>query len=53
MPDGALMDYLVRCPDADRLGLVCFPAVVFDSILTSSTSWLVSLMALLISTLAM
>jgi len=50
MPNGPLPDYLVRYPDADRLSLVCIPAVVFDSILTLTTSCLVSPRALIIST---
>ena len=43
MPGGNLTECIEERPDADRLGLVGFPGVAFDSHLTSATSYLMLL----------
>jgi len=46
------MEYIKKHPDADRLGLVGAPPIVFDPIFTPATSYLVSPKVFAFSTLA-
>ena len=50
IPCGDLRAYLKNHPGADRLGLVCAPAIVFDPTLILVTSYLASLKVFTFST---
>ena len=52
MPGGSIVEYIKKHPDADRLGLVGVPLVMFDPTLTPATSYLMPLVAFITSTRA-